>query len=68
MTLQAIKDEIGTLPQRQRRELVTYLVSLEDKARRARAKRMAEKINDNDPSYWLALEDVEDRLGINDIP
>ncbi len=68
MTLQAIKDEIGTLPQRQRRELVTYLVSLEDKARRARAKRMAEKINDNDPSHWLALEDVEERLGINDIP
>ena len=65
MSLEALQKEVATWPEPQIRKLQAYLVSLQRQRDKAAMERLAAKIDDNDPSHWVSLEDAEKRLGLD---
>jgi hypothetical protein len=64
MSLEAIQQEVATWPKPQVRKLQAYLVSLQREDDEETMQRLTAKIDDNDPSHWVALEDMAKRLGL----
>jgi hypothetical protein len=65
MSLEAIQQEVATWPKPQVRKLQAYLVSLQREADEETMQRLTAKIDDNDPSHWVSLEDMAKRLGLD---
>jgi hypothetical protein len=66
MSFEALKDQVDSLPDAERRRLMAYLVSVEHSKNAEHARRMTEKIECNDPARWVTLEELEKRLQLND--
>ena len=62
MNLETLKREAAALDDVARRELFTFLVSLREKQWAERMRGMTAVLNDPDPSRWLTLEEVRERL------
>ena len=62
MSIQEIKSELQALPADERRELAAFLVSLRHKDLAGYRARMFEKIDDQSPEKWVALEQLNQRL------
>ena len=62
MSIQEIKSEIEALPAHDRKELVAFLVSLRHREIAGYRARMSSRIDDSDPSKWLTLEEMDQRL------
>jgi hypothetical protein len=65
MSFEQIKAESATLTTEQRRELIGHLLSLGRKLQPDFRSKMAEKIDDNDPAHWVAEEDLDRALGLD---
>lgn len=68
MSFETLKEQVDALTDAERRRLMAHLVSVEQSKNAEHGRRMAEKINCQDPSRWLTLEEVENRLHLNDGP
>ncbi len=66
MSMETIKDELALLNPERRREILAYLVSIEDQANDSYASVMAGKIDDNRSESWMSLNDLDGRLGLKD--
>jgi hypothetical protein len=66
VSFEAIKEQVDLLADAERRRLMAYLVSVEHARTAEHAERMRKKIECNDPARWLTLEQVEERLRLND--
>lgn len=66
MSFEALKEQIDSLADRERRRLMAYLVTVEHAKNAEHAERMRKKIECNDPSQWVTLEELEKRLHFND--
>jgi hypothetical protein len=66
MSFEALKEQVDSLADSERRRLMAYLVSVEHSKNAEHARRMSEKIECNDPSRWVTLEELEKRLQLND--
>jgi hypothetical protein len=62
MSLETLKREAAALGDDARRELCSFLIPLREKQWAARAREMAAVLDDPDPSRWLTLEQVRERL------
>ena len=64
MSLEAIQREVATWPKPQVRKLQAYLVSLQREGDEEAMRRLTAKVDDNDPSHWVSLEEMASRLGL----
>jgi hypothetical protein len=64
--METIKDELALLNPERRREILAYLVSIEDQANDSYASVMAGKIDDNRSESWMSLNELDGRLGLKD--
>ena len=64
MSFEQIKAESTALTPEQRRELIGHLLALGRKGDDFRRK-LAAKIDDNDPNHWVTEEDLDRALGLN---
>ena len=66
MSIDAIKQELAGLDADGRQQIIAYLVSINQRENPEYRAKMARKIDDNDPSHWLTLEEFDRRLSIKD--
>jgi hypothetical protein len=58
MSLAQIKDEAAHLPADEQRELIAFLISRQTAADKEFQRVLAEKIDNNDSSRWVDLDDL----------
>jgi hypothetical protein len=63
MSLTELKHQAASLPAKQRRELVAYLVALQAEKDEDFKKKLAAKIDDHNPAHWMELNEVQKRYG-----
>jgi len=63
VSFEALKEQVDSLSDAERRRLMAYLVTIEDAKIQGHAARMREKIDDNTPGHWFTLEDIAKRYG-----
>jgi len=66
MSIEAIKQELAGLDAEGRQQIIAFLVSINQRENPEYRAKMARKIDDNDPSHWLTLEEFDRRLSIKD--
>ena len=64
MSFEQIKADSAALTREQRRELIGHLLALGRKDDDFRRK-LAAKIDDNDPSHWITEDDLDRALGLS---
>ena len=62
MSFDQIKAEAATLTREQRRELIGHLLALGRKDDAAFKRKLAEKIDDNNPNHWVTLDELKRRV------
>ncbi len=65
MSIDQLKAEATTLSDKERKELIGYLLTLGRKRTAEYWDRIAAKIEDNDPSHWIAEESLDQALGLD---
>ena len=63
MSLAQLKHEAASLPEKDRRELMAYLVALQTERDDAFREELAVKIDDPDPAHWIELNEARKRYG-----
>jgi hypothetical protein len=66
MSIEAIKQELANLDVAHRNEIVAYLLSIEDQNNSEYRSALTRKIDDKNPAHGLTLEEMEQRLSVND--
>jgi hypothetical protein len=62
MTLAALKDQVAQLSPAEQRQLAAYLVALQRSKDHKFRTELARKIDDKDPSHWVALDELEKKF------
>ena len=62
MSLAEIKESVPSLTAEERRQLALLLETYEESSDPEHQRRMAEKIDDQDPDNWLTADEFRDRL------
>jgi hypothetical protein len=62
MSLATIQQQAARLSPQERKDLIGYLISLNQTEREAHRRELARKIDCKDPSRWVTLEEAERRL------
>ncbi len=65
MSIDAIKQELSSLDHERRKEIISYLVAINQRDNAEYRAAMARKIDDKDPAHWLTLEEFEKRLALS---
>lgn len=65
MSFEALKEQVDSLPDGERRRLLAYLVSVEDAKTTGYAERLSQKVEDKTPGRWLTIEELDKKLGLN---
>ena len=65
MSIETLQTEVSALPVEMRRQLIAFMVVLEDRGRTDYAAELAQKIDDRSPARWLTPEQCEQELGLN---
>jgi len=60
-----LKSELTALNAKERRRVIAFLLSLEEKDNQAYREELARRIDDKDPSHWVPLRELERRLGLD---
>lgn len=63
MSLQDLKSEIERMPSEDRRLLAAFLVTLRHRDMAGYRSELARKIDDKNPDNWVALDELDRRLG-----
>lgn len=61
MSLAQLKDEAAHLQLDEQRELIAFLVARQTEQDEDFKRTLAKKIDDNDPSHWVELDDLQKR-------
>lgn len=61
MSLAQLKDEAAHLPMAEQRELIAYLIARQTEQSEDFQRELGRKIDDNDPSHWVDLDDLQKR-------
>jgi len=65
MSFEEIKAESATLTPEQRRQLIGHLLALGRKGDTDFRRKLAAKIDDNDPGHWVTEDDLDRALGLD---
>ncbi|MCB1233591.1 MAG: hypothetical protein KDM91_00805 [Verrucomicrobiae bacterium] len=66
MKVEDLMDEVAHLDPAGRRRLIAYAVTLQDAEIPGYAERLAEKIDNRDPSHWIDEEDLASALRLDE--
>jgi hypothetical protein len=66
MSIDAIKQELAGMDDEKRHHIMAFLIAIEDRKDPEYAAKMARKIDDNDPSHWVTLEEFEKRFSFGE--
>ena len=66
MSIEALKQELAGLDDDKRHHIMAFLIAIEDRKDPEYGAKMARKIDDNDPSHWVTLEEFEKRLSLRE--
>jgi hypothetical protein len=66
MSIAELKAEVDRLTPEERKQLASYIVAKNQLSRPEVMEELSRKIDDNDPSHWLTLEEFGKRLGLNE--
>ena len=66
MSIEALKQELAGLDDDKRHHIMAFLIAIEDKRNPEYMAALARKIDDNDPSHWVTLEEFDRRLSFTD--
>lgn len=66
MSFNALKDQAAQLTANERRQLVAYLVSLDDAQDAAYREKLRRKIDDRTEGNWLTVDQIDQKLGTGD--
>jgi len=61
MSLAQLKDQAAHLPPSEQRELIAFLISRHTEQDEDFKRTLAQKIDDNDSSHWVELDDLRKR-------
>ena len=64
MSVEELERELSGLADAERHRIMAYLVSIEDQKHADYMEKLARKIDDKDPSHWITLEELEEKLGL----
>ena len=64
VSIDTLKSELAGLSSRQRRQVMAFLVSLEDSRDNAYRRKLAKKIDDENPAHWVEDKDLDAKLGL----
>ena len=56
-----LKDQAAHLQPKEQRELIAFLISLQTRQNKAFKSDLARKIDDQNPSHWVELDDLQKR-------
>ena len=62
MSIDVLKQELASLAEGERSQMVAYLLSLQDEKDATYRAALARKIDDRDPRRWIDLEELDRRL------
>ena len=64
MEARELKSELAALDSKGRRQMIAFLLALEDQNNQEYREELARRIDDKDPNHWVSLDEVERRLGL----
>lgn len=59
-----LKSELAGLSSQQRRQVMAFLVGLEDSHDNAYRRKLAKKIDNKNPSHWVEGKNLDAKLGL----
>jgi hypothetical protein len=62
MSFAQLKDQAAHLPPVQQRELIAFLISRQTENDEEFKQTLSRKIDDNDPTHWVELDDLQKRF------
>jgi len=66
MSFDTLKREVESLADDERRRLLAFMVTLEDRSRADYREELARRIDDRLPERWLTIDRAERELGLDD--
>jgi len=66
MSFDTLKREVESLADDERRRLLAFMVTLEDRSRADYREELARRIDDRSPERWLTIDRAERELGLDD--
>jgi len=64
MEVGVLKSELAALDSKERREMIAFLLAIEESDNQAYRKELARRIDDKDPNHWVSLDELDRRLGL----
>ena len=62
MSIEALKQELASLAPRERKQIIAFLVALQDERDIDYRTALARKIDDKDSSHWVDLDELDHRF------
>ena len=64
MDVGVLKSELQSLESKDRRQMIAFLLALEERDNQAYRQELARRIDDKDPTHWISLEELDRRLDV----
>jgi hypothetical protein len=62
MDVGVLKSELQALESKARRQLIAFLLALEERDNQAYRQELARRIDDKDATHWMTLDELDRRL------
>jgi hypothetical protein len=59
-----LKSELAALDSKGRRQMIAFLLALEEQNNQEYREELARRIDDKDPNHWVSLDELDRRLGL----
>ena len=64
MEVGELKSELQALESKDHRQMIAFLLALEEKDNAAYRQELARRIDDKDLTHWITLDELDRRLGV----
>ncbi len=64
MEVGELKSKLAALDSKGRRQVIAFLLALEEQNDEEYRKELARRIDDKDPNHWVSLDELDRRLGL----
>ena len=64
MEVGVLKSELEALASKDRRQVIAFLLALEERDNQVYRQELARRIDDKDPTHWISLDELDRRLGM----
>jgi hypothetical protein len=64
MEVGVLKSELVALESKARRQMIAFLLTSEEKDNQEYRQELARRLDDEDPTHWISLDELDRRLGL----